>query len=191
MILFSLNLLALWCARRLVWVRVRDILTSSSNQSRPFIEERKLALTDQLSFVLVRPYYLTLIHSISQNVLPPRSFLSLSSAPLVHRFSLSHLDPASNHYYPIAISLARSSIFPEAISLPLERGNRPNADAAGAQRSPRPSPHQVRSLCYICNRKLYEMNDEVNRSLQNAFDLLRVSRFSPSVISFAKKIIYL
>lgn len=137
MIPFSLNLLALWCACRLVCVRVRDILTSSSNQSGPFIEKRKLALTGQLSFVLVRLYYLTLIHSISQNVLPPRSFLSLSSAPLVPLFSLFHLGPRaiitilSQSFFHVL-----SCIFPETVSLPHGQGNRPNADAARAQRSP-------------------------------------------------------
>lgn len=56
-------------------VRVRDdIPTSSSNQSRSSVEERKLALTGQVSFVLARPYYLILIPSISQNVLPPFLF---------------------------------------------------------------------------------------------------------------------
>lgn len=76
LILFSLNLLALRSVSQLVRVYVCATISRRlpPNQSRSFVEERKLALTGQVSFVLARPYYLILIPSISQNVLPPFLF---------------------------------------------------------------------------------------------------------------------
>lgn len=50
--------------------RLGDILISLHRiENRPSVGGRKLTLTDQVSFVLVRPYYLTLL--VPQNVLLP------------------------------------------------------------------------------------------------------------------------
>lgn len=139
----------------------------------------------------------------SPSVLPyPHSLYLAKRSSAVSFLFLSLLSFAGPPIFPLLpVSSAReqsllsyrnlsytSNIFPETISLLLGRGNRPNADAAGAQRSP-DYPRQVRTyLCYICNRKLYPTN-EINRSrrlLRNAFDHSCIDRFSLSMISFIK-----
>lgn len=98
------------------------------------------------------------------------------------RFSLFHLSAHPRRssqpvgsYYPLSRSLSlslslpleraharESSIFPKTISLPPGRGNRPNADAAGAQPAEISPTIPGTYICYICNRKLYHA-DEINR----------------------------
>lgn len=134
-------------------------------------------------FVLPYPHSLYLTKCSSAVSFP---FLSLSSASLVHRFSLFRLPPrpAGNRYYPIAISLARPAFF-RVLS-------RSRSDGAIAQMLTRPElrdrlgyPRQVRTyLCYIYNWKLYP-TDEINRSrrlLRHAFDLSRVDPLRLSLI---------
>lgn len=111
-----------------------------SIKSKQTAEERKLALTDHVSFVLVYPYYLTLVLSISPNVLSPHlcSFYLFQTLRQSADFPLSPTSPfllgaRGQSLLSYRNLSCASSIFPKSISLPLGRGNRPNADAAGAQ----------------------------------------------------------
>jgi len=114
--------------------RFGDILIFPSNQSTPSAEERKLALTGQVSFALVHPYYLTPSPSRKTSFRLPLSlslFLSLSLSSLFisferfadpFRFPLFYLlarssRPAGSRYYPIAtlslsLSLSVSPAYP-------------------------------------------------------------------------------
>lgn len=127
------------------------------------IEERKLALTGQISFVLVRSYYFTLVPSISQT-----SFYLFRTLRWSRRFSSFAylLRPADSRYYSIAISLARPAFF--------QKLSRSRLDEAIAQMLTRPERSSAGGeivpviwlgtyICYICNWKLYHV-DEINRS---------------------------
>lgn len=125
-------------------------------------EERKLALTDQISFVLVRSYYFILVSLYLADF-----FLSLSNASLVRFSSFAYLlRPADSRYYSIAISLARPAFF--------QKLSRSRLNEAIAQMLTRPERSSAGGeivsviwlgtyICYICNWKLYHV-DEINRS---------------------------
>lgn len=80
--------------------------------------------------------------SFSSSFSPPPSTifqrLFSNASPSVHRFPFPTLPSISSPFarahrpYPIAIFLARPSIFLRTVSLAPLQGNRPNADAAGA-----------------------------------------------------------
>jgi len=121
--------------------RARAALSRRLHQIKASVEEKKLALTDQISFVLARPYYL-ILYSL---------YLAKRSSAVTLPFFISFKRFAGPPILPLLpTSSARgqsllsyrnlsctSSIFLETISLLFGRGNRPNADAARAQRSPR------------------------------------------------------
>lgn len=128
--------------------------------AEPVVEERKLALTGQVPFVLVRSYYLAL-------TLPSRktSFLSFFSPfylspPFLSLFRTLRRSrdfplPTIRSSRPVGQSLLSyrnlfraSSIFPKTISLPPGRGNRPNADAA-RELSRRRSPSTIAAQRYV------------------------------------------
>lgn len=81
------------------------------------VRKKKLILTDQVSFVLVCPYYLTLaLLSISPNVLPPHlcSFYLFRTLRQFTDFPLSPTNPfllGPRAVVTIAISLARPAFF--------------------------------------------------------------------------------
>lgn len=111
-----------------------------SIESEPAVEERKLALTGQVPFVLVRSYYLAPSFLLSRKTSFPLFLFSFLSAPFpLERFAASPISLFHLFVLPGRSLLSyrnlscASSIFPKTISLPLGRGNRPNADAAGAQ----------------------------------------------------------
>lgn len=160
-------------------------------------EERKLALTDQVSFVLTRPYYLTLIHSISRNVLPPflfpfYLFQALRRSTDFAVSSLTYrLGPRGNRYTILSqsLSLARPAFF--------RKLSRSRSGGAIVQMLTRPELRD--RLGYPPARYLrisatfaignFSPADEINRSrrlLRSAFDLSRVDRTSWSIISFIK-----
>lgn len=125
-------------------------------------EERKLALTDQISFVLVRSYYITLVPSISQT-----SFYLFGTLRWSADFPLSLTSyAADSRYYSIAISLARPAFFRKLSRSRLDEAiaqmlTWPERSSAGGEIAP-----VIRLgtyICYICNWKLYHV-DEINRS---------------------------
>lgn len=170
-ILLSLNWLASRCAYVTSW-RLRRI-----KADRP---EKEIS-SSRPAFVCFSPsvHYLILIHSISQNVLPPFLFpFYLSQA-----FRCSTDFPSFTLLGPRAI-LSQSLLHVLAF---FQKLSRPRSDGAIAQMLTRPElrdrfgyPRQVHTyLCYICNRKLYP-DDEINRSrrpLRNAFGLSADSFF--------------
>lgn len=102
--------------------------------------EKKEISSNRSGFVCFSPSVLPYpLFALSRKTFLRHSSLFISfkrfAAPPVFPF---HLYPgllrlAGSRYYPIAISLARLAFFRKTISLPPGRGNRPNADATGAQ----------------------------------------------------------
>lgn len=157
-------------------------------ESKQTVEERKLALTDQVSFVLAHPYYLTFIHSISQNVLLPflfpfylfqafhwstdfPSFTYLLSPRAIVTILLQSLLHAQ-HFFGNYLAPARTGQ-----SSKCWRGQSSEIASAILAR-------YVRISATFAIGKPYSA-DEINRSrrlLRNTFDLSRVDRYFSSVI---------
>lgn len=129
----------------LVEVEVRSFTMIRPSGLYPSLQ-RKLTQTKRVSFLLfaalISLHLFRAVRAASSSpsllLLRPFSNAYSRTLPSVHRFPFSTLLSISSPFarahrpYPIAIFLARPSIFLRTVSLAPLQGNRPNADAAGA-----------------------------------------------------------
>lgn len=129
----------------LVEVEVRSFTMIRPSGLYPSLQ-RKLTQTERVSFLLfaalISLHLFRAVRAASSSpsllLLRPFSNAYSRTLPSVHRFPFSTLLSISSPFarahrpYPIAIFLARPSIFLRTVSLAPLQGNRPNADAAGA-----------------------------------------------------------